>query len=269
MGRALTGEPPRPGQLAEALSGAALVELIEFEGTLTALTLSGARLGRHRLGELAPITEQLDWLRFALTRLAASRRTPEEHTQVAGARASAETLDRLVLQPLAEAIGNRAVVLVPTGALHAVPWAMLPSMRGRPLVVSPSAATWLALQTRTRDTRSQGGRCGGPSPASFGREAQRTWARSTHNTTILSRREATVAAVTEALDGARVAHIACHGSFRADSPLFSSLELSDGALNVYELQRLRRPRAHRAIRHATSRTPTRGRVMSCSGLPQR
>ena len=30
------------------------------------------------------------------------------------------------------------------------------------------------------------------------------------------------------------------GNFRADSPLFSSLELSDGPLNVYELQRLSR-----------------------------
>lgn len=57
---------------------------------------------------------------------------------------------------------------------------------------------------------------------------------------ILSGREATVAAVTEALDRVTVAHLACHGSFRADSPLFSSIELADGALNVYELQRLGR-----------------------------
>ena len=36
-------------------------------------------------------------------------------------------------------------------------------------------------------------------------------------------------------------HVACHGRFRADSPLFSSLELADGPLNVYDLQRLRWP----------------------------
>jgi CHAT domain-containing protein len=45
----------------------------------------------------------------------------------------------------------------------------------------------------------------------------------------------------DALDGTSVAHVACHGHFRADSPLFSALELGDGQLNVYELQRLRRP----------------------------
>jgi CHAT domain-containing protein len=46
--------------------------------------------------------------------------------------------------------------------------------------------------------------------------------------------------VLRALDGAAVAHLACHGHFRSDSPLFSALELADGPLNVYELQRLRR-----------------------------
>src|SRR5262249_2906220 len=47
-------------------------------------------------------------------------------------------------------------------------------------------------------------------------------------------------AVLAALDGAALAHLACHGTFRSDSPLFSSVELVDGPLNVYELQRLRR-----------------------------
>jgi CHAT domain-containing protein len=50
-----------------------------------------------------------------------------------------------------------------------------------------------------------------------------------------------VAAVMRALDGATVAHLACHGRFRSDSPLFSSLELADGPLDAYELQNLRRP----------------------------
>jgi CHAT domain-containing protein len=58
---------------------------------------------------------------------------------------------------------------------------------------------------------------------------------------VLSGRGATVAAVMRVVDGASIAHVACHGHFRADSPLFSALELADGPLNVYELQRLRRP----------------------------
>jgi CHAT domain-containing protein len=41
-----------------------------------------------------------------------------------------------------------------------------------------------------------------------------------------------------ALDGAQLAHVACHGRFRSDSPLFSSLELADGPLTALDLQRL-------------------------------
>jgi CHAT domain-containing protein len=50
---------------------------------------------------------------------------------------------------------------------------------------------------------------------------------------------ASVAAVAEALDGADSAHLAAHGRFRGDNPLFCSLELADGALTVYDLERLR------------------------------
>ena len=43
-----------------------------------------------------------------------------------------------------------------------------------------------------------------------------------------------------ALDGAWLAHIAAHGRFRADSPLFSSLRMHDGPLTVYDFEQLRR-----------------------------
>jgi CHAT domain-containing protein len=52
--------------------------------------------------------------------------------------------------------------------------------------------------------------------------------------------------VLAALDGAGLAHIAAHGTFRADSPLFSSLRMDDGPLTVYDLERLRRA-PYRAI----------------------
>ncbi|MFD2352550.1 CHAT domain-containing protein [Nonomuraea ferruginea] len=51
---------------------------------------------------------------------------------------------------------------------------------------------------------------------------------------------ATVAGILRAMDGARLAHVAAHGTFRADSPLFSALRVDDGPLTVYDLERLRR-----------------------------
>jgi CHAT domain-containing protein len=42
------------------------------------------------------------------------------------------------------------------------------------------------------------------------------------------------------MDGARLTHVAAHGTFRADSPLFSALRVDDGPLTVYDLERLNR-----------------------------
>ena len=50
-----------------------------------------------------------------------------------------------------------------------------------------------------------------------------------------------MAAVLAAFEGAGIAHVAAHASFRADNGLWSSLELADGVLTVYELEQLRRP----------------------------
>ena len=51
---------------------------------------------------------------------------------------------------------------------------------------------------------------------------------------------ATVANVAQALGGANTAHIAAHGRFRDDNPQFCSLELADGNVTVYDLERLQR-----------------------------
>lgn len=231
---------PHRSALGSALGDAALVELIELDGTLTALTLAGGRLRRHELGPLEPVTEQLDWLRFALTRLAAGGQAHEQRAAtLAGARASAQALDQQLLAPLGAAVGERALVIVPTGALHGIPWSALPSVRGRALVVTPSAATWLALQRRRRRRVARVVAVAGPRLRHAEAEAAAVGTLY-GGATVLDTRRSTASAVTRALTGATVAHLACHGHFRSDSPLFSSLELTDGPLNVYALQRLAR-----------------------------
>jgi CHAT domain-containing protein len=57
---------------------------------------------------------------------------------------------------------------------------------------------------------------------------------------VLAGGSATTARVLAAIDGAGLAHIAAHGTFRVDSPRFSSLRLDDGPMTVHDLERLRR-----------------------------
>ncbi|WP_454340329.1 CHAT domain-containing protein [Streptomyces ambofaciens] len=59
-------------------------------------------------------------------------------------------------------------------------------------------------------------------------------------TVVLEGDDARVPRVLQELDGAALAHIAAHGTFRADSPLFSSLRMADGPLIVHDFERLDR-----------------------------
>ncbi|HEX4008710.1 MAG TPA: CHAT domain-containing protein [Solirubrobacteraceae bacterium] len=229
-----------PRRLAAALGPAALVEMVELDGELGAVTLVDGRLAHHRLCAAAPVAEQLEWLRFALARLArGDLRPPQWASALAGAQASADELAAMLVDPLAETIGRRPLIIVPTGLLHGVPWAALTTLRDRPVTVAPSAATWLMRQAPGSRRRRKVVLVAGPRLRHAGSELAGVGA-SHPGCAVLRGRAATVAATLRALDGATVAHLACHGRFRADSPLFSALELADGALNVYALQRLRR-----------------------------
>ena len=55
---------------------------------------------------------------------------------------------------------------------------------------------------------------------------------------VLAGRDATVAAVLEAMGRSTLVHVAAHGTFRMDNPMFSTLHLHDGPLHVHELEEL-------------------------------
>jgi len=64
--------------------------------------------------------------------------------------------------------------------------------------------------------------------------------------TVLARGAATARRALAALDDAWLAHVAAHGTFRADNPLLSSLQLDDGPLTVYDIEGIDRA-PHRLV----------------------
>jgi hypothetical protein len=238
-GRALV--LPNTTAVARRLGARVLVEYVELDGRLHALTLAEGRLDSCELGPASQAHEELEWLRFALSHLAQRRKGPGRETAMAGATASALELDELLIGPLAPQLDSLApIVLVPTGALHAVPWALLPSLRGRPFTVAPSLAVWFGLESRPLPRGSKTALIAGPHLRHARREVERL-AEVYPRAAPLAGKAATAANAMRALEGAALAHFACHGHFRSDNPLFSSLELADGNLTALELQRLRRP----------------------------
>lgn len=226
--------------LMEALGEQSLIEMVATDEQLHATVVASGRMSLHALGPPRETVRELESLHFALRRLA---RPDGSDRSRAGARHvathAAERLDALLLQPLMHKVGDRPIVVVPTGPLHALPWSILPSCLGRSVTVTPSAQLWLRSrsgaprQLRDRDVLLVG--CDELPHAM--REVQ-TLQRQYPAGRVLLGGQATVEAVTAALDGAAIAHLACHGQFRADNPLFSCLQLADGPVTVYDLERL-------------------------------
>jgi len=150
---------------------------------------------------------------------------------------SARELDVLLLGPLLAPGDDSPLVIVPTGALHAMPWAALPSCARRAVSVAPSATLWYRAATDSRIGTGRVVLAHGPGLHHASAEV-RAIARVYGNPTCLTGRSARAPSVLAALDGAGVAHLAAHGHFRADNPMFSELQFADGPLNVYDLEQL-------------------------------
>jgi tetratricopeptide (TPR) repeat protein len=243
--------------LPAALGDAVLVEMFEHEGSLHAVVVraSESRSGRRggarldHLGPAAAVTAELAALQFAAARLARASGSPR--AQAAAARGWAESARRLsqaLMTPVEDLPGTGGLVLAPSGTLHALPWAALPGLTGRPVAVTPSAALWLRT-ARAADRALEGPDDEGDAaivlvagPGLPGADAEvGALAAALPGARHLHGDHATVGAVLPALAGARVAHIAAHGLFRADNPQLSSLRLADGPLTGYDLEGLASP----------------------------
>ncbi|KUN59041.1 hypothetical protein AQJ46_41320 [Streptomyces canus] len=212
-----------------------LVELAVLDGRVQVLLCAQGRVRRFEGGLLADAEREAEHVQAGLRRLA----HPGAEARLPVVEAAGRRLEELLLGPAAARLGSGPVVVVPPGRLHRVPWALLPSLRERVFSVSPSASSWL----RARETvPPPGGRqvlVRGPGLATGGAEVPELAGR--HGAaTVLEYDEARVPRVLKELDGAALAHIAAHGTFRADSPLFSALRMADGPLIVHDFERLDR-----------------------------
>ncbi|MDQ3424080.1 MAG: CHAT domain-containing protein, partial [Actinomycetota bacterium] len=166
---------------------------------------------------------------FGLRRLTRPR-SPAAEAAARGCAESARTrLVDLLVRPLA--VGpDVPLVIVPSAELSQVPWS---SLHTAPTTITPSAALWARTARRTPAT-DRVALVAGPDLPGAATEVHALG--EVHPTaTVLLPPDSTVAAATAALQGASLAHLACHGVLRADNPMFSALVLYGGRLTVHEL----------------------------------
>ncbi len=234
--------PPvlRVKALRAALGDRVLVEYVAAAAGLVALVTSADLPARLvELPGTANLDDRVDALRHALR--AAAGGTSEAAAGLIAARS--RRLDSLLLGPVADLLDDRELVIVPTRELHALPWAALPTCFDRAVSVSPSAALWSTVGAGENrpDPTAVGPTVlvGGPGLPGAASEIG-ALSRMYPDAVRLTGRRATVEQCVSVMDGAAVAHVAAHGVFRADSPLFSALRLADGPLTGFDLLRLRR-----------------------------
>ena len=236
---AAAGAPAAPiavGALRDLLNGQVLIAYGLLGGDLVAVVIEPRSSRITALGPLGPVREQLRAFQFALRRLARAR----PQAQLGAARLSADARIRMLTGLLLEPLGVGAdaeLVIVPVPSLEGIPWSAL---HGGPVSLAPSATFWarsaLAAQARTLAGGTDGGVVVVAGPDLPGAAAEVEAVADIHPAAArITPPDSTAEAVTAALAGAHLAHLACHGTLRADNPMFSSLLLSDGPLTVQEL----------------------------------
>jgi tetratricopeptide (TPR) repeat protein len=225
-------------------SGQTLVAILAARGQMLAVVAGRGAVRLVELGDLADAAEAARRLNADLDTLA-GRRLPARLEAVIreSIRHQTEILTAGIFAPLRASLGEDGVVFVPAGPLASMPWSVLPDLRGRPVTVCPSASSWLAAWRR-----GQAGATGtGPAAAPLlvaGPDLEHAIPEVTEIAKIypgcrpLLAETATVSSTLRALDGAPLAHLAAHGHHDQENFLFSRLDLADGPLMAYDIQRL-------------------------------
>jgi hypothetical protein len=225
--------PEAIGQLGEHQ----LVEYANLDGQLWAVTVDHGRCSMHELGPIDEFESRIDQIDFALNRLnrtqgsGGSRHAASETIRDVGTHLERRLLPGRVLG------SDRPLVIVPTGRLHGLAWRALPVLADRPVTVAPSMfAHTVAARARAVFRRHHTALIGGPGLAAAADELA-ALTQIYPSATVLDAEQSTAASCLAALGRATLVHMACHGSFRSDNPLFSTLRVADGDLTAYDLER--------------------------------
>lgn len=216
-----------------------LVWLFPHRGRLCGVGVNGDRASSRDLMDLREASELARQVRLDL-RAAATQQLGPLHSAVwRSLETSVARLDDAVIRPWRA--HRQGLVLVTSPQVSALPWALFPSLVGRPLTLA-----WTLTSFARRDpggARPKGERLSrthisvGPGLARASAEAQavaEAWRAIGAEVTLDD--PSVGADLVGALSDATVVHVAAHGTHQVQSPLFSSLSLHDGPVFAHELQ---------------------------------
>lgn len=146
-----------------------------------------------------------------------------------------------LIKPLEEIIKNKNLVIVPVSLLHYVPFQGLFDgerylIENRRIVSTPGAVIWQTLSEKKSIKPSKALLIGfADDHIPLVNQEINELKKIFRNAKTFTGEEATFTNYTKHAEDFDILHLACHGQFRPDNPLFSSLQLADGFVTVRDI----------------------------------
>lgn len=224
-----------------------LVEYFVARGEVLAFTLTDQEIQVHRrLTTISQLTRLLALLHLNLHRLSPTliARGDRLENEIANLNGLLSRLYTSLIQPIADQLNSYdQLIFVPHGPLHYLPFHAL--FDGHSYLMERCEISYLPNSSLLRHSQREGvGRDRSPSALvvaySFGGELPHTLTEAEQVMNRLSgvsllEEQATHANLTAHAKHARIIHLATHGQFRSEAPLFSTLYLADGPLTATDV----------------------------------
>ena len=222
----------------------ALIEFVNFEGCLSAFVVTDKEI--HFIANLAKESEiltLLEDLQFQFGSLRYGAKNLGKFIDELKRRADfyLQNLYEKLFKSLESFVEKRDLAIVPVGALHYVPFQALfdgasYQIEMRQMTYAPSATVWQFLASKPKRKLRNALLIG------YADERIPLVTREIENLKKIFTKaksyageDATVSAFMKNAAQFDVLHLACHGQFRPENPLFSSLHLADGWITVRDI----------------------------------
>jgi CHAT domain-containing protein len=228
----------------------ALVEYFAIEEEILAAVLTSSTLEFVSLTRTTKVAEPLRLLQFQMSKfnLGSDYVTKFREPLLLATQTHLESLYKEVFAPLIPRLESKEhLVIVPYGLLHSLPFHALfdgtEYLIDRFSVCYAPSASIHAFCTRESETAA------GPSlilgvedpNTPFVRDEVLAVAAAVPGSELLWGADATSAALREKGSRSRLVHVATHGYFRQDNPMFSAIRLADSYLSLYDLYHMNLP----------------------------
>ncbi|MEJ7849414.1 MAG: CHAT domain-containing protein [Pyrinomonadaceae bacterium] len=223
----------------------AIIEYVKFEGMFSAFVVTNRKIQFfENLASAADIDGMMESLQFQFNSVRYGGRFTVKFGSQLKSRTDAqlEKLYEKLVKPLEQHFRQHDLIIVPAASLHYVPFHALYDglnylIESREIIYSPSASVWHRLAERTKFK---------PKSVLLIGYADENIPLVDHEIAELKSifpksksmtgADATFTAFLDNASKFDILHLACHGQFRPENPMFSSLHLADGWVTVQDMQ---------------------------------